>query len=83
MSFTKEEALKYMSERINQKEIFFAWTNEGILIFQDGETIELEEEFVYRGKRFIVESDLEKDFCRAFDERYVDLTHCIENGEDY
>lgn len=83
MNFTIEKALSYMKKRINPKEIFFAQTNEGILIFQDGKTIELKEEFVYREKGFIVKSDLEKEFCRAFGERYVDLTYCIENKEDY
>lgn len=83
MNFTIEEALSYMKERINPKEIFFAQTDEGILIFQDGKIIELKEAFIYREKKFLVESDLEKEFCNAFGERYVDLTYCIENEEDY
>ncbi len=83
MNFTIEEALSYMGERLNPKETLFAKIDEGILVFQDGKTIQIEEEFVYRGKKFIVESDLEKEFCNAFGERYVDLTYCIENEEDY
>jgi len=83
MDFTKDEALIYMEQRKNNSETLFAQTTDGKLIFENGDLINLIGiiDFVYRGKKFIIESDLEKEFCRVFNERFVDLSYCIQNGE--
>lgn len=46
-------------------------TNKGILVFQTGETIELEQGFTYKRKQFVVENDLEKDFWRKICRSYL------------
>lgn len=85
MVFTKDEALIYMEQRKNNSETLFAQTTDGKLIFENGDFINLIgiNSFVYRGKIFIIESDFEKEFCRIFNERFVDVTYCIKNSENY
>ncbi|MGL4935863.1 MAG: hypothetical protein ACRC51_10355 [Cetobacterium sp.] len=47
------------------------------VIFDDGTVCDIDGDqgsFVYKGVKFIMESDVEKDLCYKFKERYVDIT---------
>lgn len=46
------------------------------VIFDDGNICEIDSEkdsFVYKGIEFTMESDVEKDLCYKFSERYVNI----------
>lgn len=57
-------------------EFYFDWDNNRV-VFNDGIICEIDSEkesFFYKGKEFVLESDVEKDFCSAFNLRYVNIT---------
>ncbi|MGL5780110.1 hypothetical protein [Cetobacterium sp.] len=57
-------------------EFYFDWDNHKV-IFNDGTICSINEEknlFVYKDIEFILESDVEKDLCNIFNERYVNTT---------
>lgn len=61
------------------KEIKFYFENSKV-IFDDGNICDIDSEkdsFVYKGVEFALESDVEKDLCYKFNERYVDITDNI------
>lgn len=46
------------------------------VIFDDGTVCDIDDDqgsFVYKGVKFIMESDVEKDLCYKFKERYVNI----------
>lgn len=47
------------------------------VVFDDGNICDIDSEkdyFIYKGVEFILESDVEKDLCYKFNQRYVDIT---------
>lgn len=57
-------------------EFYFDWDNNKV-IFNDGIVCDVNEEknsFVYRNIEFTLESDVEKDLCNTFNEKYVNIT---------
>lgn len=57
-------------------EFYFDWNNNKI-IFNDGTICDIDSEtesFFYRGKKFFLQSDVEKDLCYTFNMRYVNIT---------
>lgn len=57
-------------------EFYFDWNNNKI-IFNDGTICDIDSEtesFFYRGKKFFLASDVEKDLCHTFNMRYVNTT---------
>lgn len=47
------------------------------VIFDDGIICDIDNEkdsFLYKGVEFILESDVEKDLCYNFNQRYTDIT---------
>lgn len=59
------------------KEIeFYLDFDNGKVIFNDGNICDIDNEkdsFVYKGEEFLLESDVEKDLCYKFSERYVNI----------
>lgn len=57
-------------------EFYFDWNNHKV-IFNNGITCKINEEknsFKYRDTEFTLESDIEKDLCNTFNEKYVNIT---------
>ncbi|MGL4998422.1 MAG: hypothetical protein ACRC5T_05580 [Cetobacterium sp.] len=56
-------------------EFYFDFEN-GKVIFSDGNKVDTnfeKESFIYKGKEFYLESDVEKDLCNTFNIRYVNI----------
>ncbi|MGL5049170.1 hypothetical protein [Cetobacterium sp.] len=56
-------------------EFYFDFEN-GKVIFSDGNKVDTnfeKESFIYKGKEFYLESDVEKDLCYTFNIRYVNM----------
>ncbi len=57
-------------------EFYFDWDKYKV-IFNDGTICDIDSEtesFFYRGKKFFLASDVEKDLCYTFNMRYVNTT---------
>lgn len=57
-------------------EFYFDWDNNKV-VFNDGTICDIDSEiesFFYRGKKFFLASDVEKDLCYTFNMRYVNTT---------
>lgn len=57
-------------------EFYFDWDSNKV-IFNDDTICNIDfetETFFYKGKKFFLESDVEKDLCYTFNMRYVNIT---------